>query len=187
MKKLIFIIGPPAVGKMTVGQELVKKKEKFLLFHNHHSIELAIDLFEFGSEDFNAVNEGIRNLVFETVAKSKSVNAFIFTFVLAFNEKKQINYLKRIENIFKKHKWESYFIELFSPLETRQNRNITENRLKHKRTKRNIDFSNKNLLEMENKAELNSKKDFNAFENFIRINNTNKSAEEVAEIILKQI
>jgi shikimate kinase len=35
---LIFIVGPPAVGKMTVGAELARRTG-FQLFHNHHAID----------------------------------------------------------------------------------------------------------------------------------------------------
>ena len=37
-KSLVLILGPHAVGKMTVGQELAKITE-LRLFHNHMSIE----------------------------------------------------------------------------------------------------------------------------------------------------
>ena len=74
--KLLFILGPRAVGKMSIGQELAKKTS-FKLFHNHHSIELALDLFWYGSPEFKAINEGIRQLVFDTCAKSKNLKGLI--------------------------------------------------------------------------------------------------------------
>ncbi len=43
--KLIIIFGPHAVGKMTVGQELVKITD-LKLFHNHMTIDIVSDLFE---------------------------------------------------------------------------------------------------------------------------------------------
>ena len=42
--KLVIIIGDAAVGKMTVGQELMKLTG-LRLFHNHMAIELVIDVF----------------------------------------------------------------------------------------------------------------------------------------------
>ena len=42
--KLIFLIGDAAVGKMTVGQELMKITD-LRLFHNHMTIELVIEIF----------------------------------------------------------------------------------------------------------------------------------------------
>lgn len=41
---LIVIFGSGAVGKMTVGQELMKITD-FRLFHNHMAIEPVIELF----------------------------------------------------------------------------------------------------------------------------------------------
>jgi hypothetical protein len=43
-KTLLFIVGPPAVGKMTVGYE-VAARTGLKLFHNHHAIELVLNFF----------------------------------------------------------------------------------------------------------------------------------------------
>ena len=42
--KLVLIVGSGAVGKMTVGQELMKITD-LRLFHNHMMIEPVIDIF----------------------------------------------------------------------------------------------------------------------------------------------
>ena len=42
--KFVFIIGSQAVGKMTVGQELMKITD-LRLFHNHMTIEPCIEIF----------------------------------------------------------------------------------------------------------------------------------------------
>ena len=42
--KLVLIIGADAVGKMTIGQELMKITN-LRLFHNHMMIEPVIDIF----------------------------------------------------------------------------------------------------------------------------------------------
>ena len=42
--KLVFILGDAAVGKMTVGQELMKITG-LRLFHNHMTIEPVIEIF----------------------------------------------------------------------------------------------------------------------------------------------
>jgi shikimate kinase len=42
--KLVILFGPPAVGKMTVGQQLANLTG-FKLFHNHMTIELALNFF----------------------------------------------------------------------------------------------------------------------------------------------
>lgn len=42
--KVLFLIGNAAVGKMTVGQELMKITD-LRLFHNHMTIEPVIEIF----------------------------------------------------------------------------------------------------------------------------------------------
>jgi hypothetical protein len=49
LKKFVFIFGPQAVGKMTVGQELAKVTG-LKLFHNHMTIDLLEPLFGFSPE-----------------------------------------------------------------------------------------------------------------------------------------
>ena len=43
--KLVLIVGSGAVGKMTVGQELMKITD-LRLFHNHMMIEPVIDILD---------------------------------------------------------------------------------------------------------------------------------------------
>ena len=59
--KLVLIIGSGAVGKMTVGQELMKITD-LRLFHNHMIIEPVIDVFGY----FNGVAiQKLREVVFD--------------------------------------------------------------------------------------------------------------------------
>lgn len=64
-------------------------------------------------------------------------------------------------------------------------RNKTANRLECKASKRDLEWSEKDLLRSIEKHRLNSKpgKGEKIFENFFKIDNTNLSAEEVAKII----
>jgi hypothetical protein len=45
---LVFIVGPGAVGKMTVGAALAARTG-LKLFHNHQTIDLVLPYFAFGS------------------------------------------------------------------------------------------------------------------------------------------
>jgi hypothetical protein len=45
---LLFVVGPPAVGKMTVGREIAERTG-LRLFHNHMSAEPVLPFFDFGS------------------------------------------------------------------------------------------------------------------------------------------
>ena len=78
--KLLFIYGPPAVGKLTVANE-VAKRTGFKVFHNHLSIDAVLPIFEFGTKPFGRLVELIR---VETVAEAARENIdLIFTFCYA--------------------------------------------------------------------------------------------------------
>lgn len=179
----IIIAGPPAVGKMTVGQEL-SRQLGYPLFHNHHSIELTLDLFAWGTPEFKAINSGIRDLVFDTVSKSKNVAGFIFTLVIAFDYEEDVTEVKELFARFEAKGWRPLLVELYAPLETRLSRNKTPNRLAHKPSKRKLELSRENLLHMEQKYLLNSEQDIFGEIRSLRINNTDLSAAEAASRII---
>ncbi len=66
--KFIFIVGPPAVGKMTVGQALAKQTG-YKLFYNHMSLELVNQFFDFGTPHFRDLGKTIRFEIFKEIAK----------------------------------------------------------------------------------------------------------------------
>ena len=82
-----------------------------------------------------------------------------------------------------------YYIELEATLEERLKRNKTELRLEMKPSKRNIEISEKVLLEDEKMYIMNSTEDYPFFfqDNYLKIENTKRSAREVAEMIKKFI
>mgnify|MGYP000896716333 FL=1 len=86
-------------------------------------------------------------------------------------------------NIFKEKGGECYFIELETTLEERIKRNKTDNRLAHKPSKRNLEWSENDIIKSIEKHRLNSNPKEIPFENYLRIDNTNISAEDTAKII----
>ena len=92
--KLLFLIGNASVGKMTVGQELMKITD-LRLFHNHMTIEPVLDIFGYLNRD--AV-ERLRNVIFEEFAKT-DLEGMIFTFMWAFNDKSDWEYIEYVKNI----------------------------------------------------------------------------------------
>ena len=179
--KLIIIFGPQAVGKMTVGHEL-EKITKLKLFHNHMTIELVNPFFSYSAKTGKRLVELFRNEIFKEVAKS-NMEGLIFTFIWAFNEKDDWDYIEKICNIFESEGGEVCFVELEADIDERIKRNITPHRLEHKPTKRDTNKSEKNLKESMDKFRMNSKEGEIKKDNYIRINNTNLKPEEVANII----
>jgi len=176
--KLLIIIGNASVGKMTVGQELMKITN-LRLFHNHMSIELVKEVF---GERIGSADKRIREVVFEEFAKSNNYG-LIFTYMWAFDQQADWDYINNLCDIFKQENAEIYYVELVASQEIRLQRNITENRLKNKASKRDIDFSNQILIDDDKKYRCVSNDGEIPFDNYIKIDNTNLAPDVVAKMI----
>lgn len=77
---LVFIYGPPGVGKLSVARELARLTG-YKLFDNHVSIRCAESVFDFGTKPFGKVVTTIRTAVFEEAARAGV--SLVFTFVYA--------------------------------------------------------------------------------------------------------
>lgn len=180
MKTLVFLIGPPAVGKMTVGEAL-SGRTGLPLFHNHLSIEAVLPIFEFGSPPFGRLVSGFRERVFEEVAESDH-DGLIFTYVWAFDQPGDRTFVERMKGIFESRGGRSVFVELWANLDTRLERNATESRLQRKPSKRDLAGSRTRLLDIENRYRLRSDGDF-PFAEHLAIDNTTLDPDAVAERI----
>ena len=179
--KFILITGPQAVGKMTVGQELIKITDLKLL-HNHMTIEVVTKIFDFSKDIYRKLNESFRTQIFEEFAKSDQ-EGIIFTTTWDFDDQEEWNRIYGYIDIFKKYDAEIYIVELEADLEERLKRNKTENRLANKASKRDFEWSERDLLKAVKKYRLNSKQDEIKGYNYLRINNTNISAKDTAQMI----
>jgi len=179
--KFILLFGPQAVGKMTVGQEL-EKTTGLKLFHNHMTIDLVSSFFNYGTDAGKRLVNLFRKEIFNEVANS-DLKGLIFTYLWAFDKQSDWEYVDNICNIFKSKGADIYFVELEAKLKERIERNKHFHRLNHKPTKRDVEMSEKDLIETSDKHRLNSKKGEIKEENYIRINNTNLSPGNVANTI----
>lgn len=176
--KLLIIIGDAAVGKMTVGQELMKITD-LRLFHNHMTIEPVIDIFGYYNPE--AISE-IRETIFKQYAKSNNYG-MIFTYMWAFNQQSDWDYIEHIKDIFKPYNTEFYYAELVAAQEIRLQRNATENRIKNKPSKRDIELSNQRLINDDKNFRCVSYDGEIPFENYIKIDNSDLSPQAAAELI----
>ena len=182
--KFIILLGPLAVGKMTVGQELEKITD-LKLFHNHMTIEMVLPFFEMESRSFKKLVDSFRIQMFEEVAKS-NLEGLIFTYVWALDQKGDCDFVDRIEEIFKKENASVYYVELEAGIEERLKRNKSANRLKHKPSKRNFKASEEELLETDRNYIVNSKANEFQNKNYFKICNTRLSAKKTARMIVER-
>ena len=107
----------------------------------------------------------------------------IFTYMWAFDWKSDWDYIEAVKSIFKPYNTKFYYVELVASQKIRLERNVTENRLKHKAAKRDIEASNQRLLEDDALARLESIDGEISFENYIKIDNSNLAPDVVAQMI----
>lgn len=176
--KLVFIIGSGAVGKMTVGQELMKLTG-LRLFHNHMTIEPVIALF--GTYNGKVVTE-IRETIFREFAASDQPG-MIFTYMWAFDQQADWDYIEHVRQIFSPYGTEFYYVELIAPQEIRLIRNATANRIVNKPSKEDVEASNDRLKKEDAKYRLVSREGEIPFDNYLRIDNSHLSAAETAKMI----
>ena len=176
--KLVLLVGNGAVGKMTVGQELMKLTD-LRLFHNHMTIEPVLEIF--GTFHTDAILQ-MREVIFREFAKSDNYG-MIHTIMWAFDMQEDWDYINHVVDIFKEHNAEIYCVELVAPQEIRLQRNETPNRLAHKASKRDLASSRERVIAMDEKFRLESNPGEIPFENYMRIDNSNLEPDVVAAMI----
>lgn len=176
--KLLFLIGDAAVGKMTVRQALMKITD-LRLFHNHMTIEPVLEIF--GSFDGKTIQE-LRDVIFRNFAASDQYG-MIFTMMMDFDMESDWAYLEHVKQIFEPYGTEFYYVELIAPQEIRLQRNASENRLKNKASKRDIEISNQRLIRDDQNHRCVSYAGEIPFDNYIRIDNSNLEPDEAAGLI----
>lgn len=107
----------------------------------------------------------------------------IFTYMWAFDQKSDWEYIAHVRSIFEPYGTEFYYAELVASQEVRLARNATENRLKNKASKRDLETSNQRLLDDDKRYRCVSLDGEIPFENYIKIDNPNLSPAEAAKII----
>ena len=144
--ELLLIIGPPAVGKMTVGRAVCARTD-FRLFHNHHTMEPLIEIFGFGTPAFDTLNVEFRRRVIEEAAHSRI--RLIFTFVWGVENPDDADYVRSLVAPYVDAGLPVSFVELYADLDTRLERNVGADRIDHKRSKRDLAWSEANVRELE--------------------------------------
>ena len=176
--KLLFLFGNSAVGKMTVGQELAKITP-LRLMHNHHMIEPVLEIFGQFRGD---VIQKLRTVILEEFGKTDNYG-LIFTYMMAFDMPSEYEYIQRVIDVLGVAQEDVCYAELVAPQNIRLERNVTENRLKHKASKRDVEASNARLIRDDENHRMESLPGEITFPNYLRIDNSHLSPAETAKII----
>lgn len=170
--KLIFIYGAPAVGKLTVSNEIAKHTD-FKVFHNHLSIECIEPIFEFGTDSFWRLLDKIR---VETIKEATRANQnLIYTFCYAKGEDDA--HIRKITKAVEANGGEVCFVLLVCETGELEKRVVAESRRKYSKAN-NLEL----LHEILGKYDLLSPV---PERETLRVDNTNLSAEDVARKIIE--
>jgi shikimate kinase len=170
--KLLFIYGSPAVGKLTVANEIAKQTD-FKVFHNHLSIDAIEPIFEFGTKSFWDLVHLIR---IETIAEAARAGCnLIYTFCYAKDSDDE--HVRKIADAVEKNGGEVCFVLLKAEKAAIENRVLEDSRRKYGKVK-NVEV----LREIFAKYELFSP--VNDYESLI-VDNTNLSPEQTAREIVE--
>ena len=182
---LLFVFGPPAVGKMTVGRAIADASG-FRLFHNHHVIEPLLDVFDFETSQFQTLLGEFRQRVLEEAAAADI--DLVFTLVWALDLTKDARIVRHHLAPFVEAGRRIALVELCADLETRLQRNRTELRLAEKRSKRDVAWSDDNVRSLERfqmtTGTPSPADDVIAEFPYLKIDNTDRSPEQVAAEVL---
>lgn len=115
---LLFLYGPPASGKLTIGRELAALTG-YKLFHNHLAVDLLLSVFDFGTPSFVELREQIWLSVFEQACRA-SLPGLIFTF--APEPTVRATFITQTIETITKAGSQVHFVELTCPVEELTNR-----------------------------------------------------------------
>lgn len=135
---------------MTVGRAIAAASP-FRLFHNHMTIEPLLETFGYGTPPFNTLNAEFRRRVLEEAA-AHGID-LIFSLVWALDSPGDLEVMQSYVDIFGQ---DAAFVELRADLDTRLFRNHTDERLLHKASKRDLDWSDDNVRQMEAQWQMTS-------------------------------
>lgn len=144
---LVCIIGPPAVGKMTVGRELCALTG-FRLFHNHMSIEPLLGVFDVGAPSFNRLNRLIRRQV---IAESvvADLPGLVFSLAWDFDHPADTAAVEALIAPVVDAGAPVDFVELYAAQPVRLAREGGADRMDHKRSKRNVEWARAHVIELD--------------------------------------
>ncbi len=111
--KMVFIYGPPAVGKLTVAKEL-SSLTGFEIFHNHLVADLASAIFPYGTKQYSDLATNLR-LTAWTAAMKSPAPGVILTFLYGLETYRGQQDDELVRNLAKKAKRarvKLYFVKL---------------------------------------------------------------------------
>ncbi len=172
----VQIFGPPAVGKMTVGQELARLTG-YKLLCNAMPADLLIDIFPREAPAFGTLLSEFQTRIVEEAARAGI--DLIHTAVWALDSVADTASMRARQEAAARHGAAVHLVELCAPLDVRLERNRHEDRARQK-PKQQQTLTDEILNELETRWRMNSMGELDRHPRYIRIDNSTVPAEDAA-------
>lgn len=123
--KVVFVYGPPAVGKFTVAS-LLAERTGFKLSHNHAIIDAVLPVFDYGTESFRELVNRFREDIIETAVREQ-IN-FVMTYGYVPEEESVV---ARYVELVERNGGTVLFVQLVATRETLAQRVTLPSRRQH--------------------------------------------------------
>lgn len=110
----IFLLGPPAVGKLTVAKFL-SRQTRYPVFDNTKTVDIAVLLYSYGTQRFRDFRDELRLRFYEETVKT-DIKGLISTY--CYRHPQNWSYLTRIEQFLKKYNWSTVYFLLLADIST---------------------------------------------------------------------
>ncbi|CAN5183314.1 AAA family ATPase [soil metagenome] len=184
---LVMLIGPQAVGKMSVGREIARRTP-YRLFHNHATIEPLLEVFDWEMPAFQTLKLEFRRRVIEEAVAS-GMPGLICTLVWAFDLPEETAYVEHLIAPVVDAGGRIDFVELYADETTRLTREGTPERLAAKPSKQDLEWARNDLIESGRRFRLSTTPDqpFPLEHPHHRLDNSDLTATEAAEAIVAML
>jgi hypothetical protein len=123
--RLIFLYGPPAVGKLTVARAIAERRD-FRVLHNHATFDPVAEVLPVGTSTFWAALDKVR-LDLVTAAAQEGID-LVYTFVFAPGDESHVD---EIANAYESIGGSVIFVQLLAPVEELRLRVSSDSRRAH--------------------------------------------------------
>jgi shikimate kinase len=123
--QLVFLYGPPAVGKLTVARAIAERRD-FRVLHNHVTFDPVAEVLPFGTPGFWATLDKVR-LELVTAAAREGID-LVYTFVFAPGDETHVDEVGRA---YESVGGSVLFVQLVAPPEELHRRVASESRRAH--------------------------------------------------------
>jgi len=123
--RLVFLYGPPAVGKLTVARAIAGR-EPFKVLHNHVAIDPVVEVLPFGTPAFWRIVGGLRRDL--VAAAAEEGIDLIYTFVFAPGDEQHV---EDIVTAYEERGGSVLFVQLLASRDVLLRRVLAEDRKLH--------------------------------------------------------